>query len=484
MPDKQALNEISALEKQGDKLNAMLEEHEAQLEEEITSIKEEGKEKEDPAETDKAVEEAKERVNTFKEQIKQQEAERQKGLKALSKRKKVSLDDECDPAKFSLDAYKKDFVSNSETANNIQSVLSAMITQIDADKKWELAQSQQISAGGLDNNTASAMDVDASTQAESLNDLFEEFHHEVNCGLKLKDRGPDPVEEKSLAETLNSRHNKGLEIHEENDKTLEVKQSLPLELVEKESNRVNQISMREREVLKNLNLPGKERYLMPAIATKCKRTRMAENPGFYPFCTLPITDAERMLLLKQFQQLIKQNFIDNGLKGEKRAEKDRVFNRTYENHMKPDIFRQVFSDALIDGPDAATLYYPRTDSLLVALYNKTTRKNVSGSKGQPAPPIDLNEPDGERSWRAAYRVMPDFQNWITFFADEIVFEQEVAVPVPEPEPVDPKSAGKDAQKKGVDLTEQDQLTALTVNVFKYQMDEDLLPDRMLDIEDD
>lgn len=49
--------------------------------------------------------------------------------------------------------------------------------------------------------------------------------------------------------------------------------------------------------------------------------------------------------------------------------------------MKPDIFRQVFSDALIDGPDAATLYYPRTDSLLVALYNKTTRKNVSGSKG-------------------------------------------------------------------------------------------------------
>ncbi len=49
--------------------------------------------------------------------------------------------------------------------------------------------------------------------------------------------------------------------------------------------------------------------------------------------------------------------------------------------------------------------------------------------------------------------MPDFQNWITFFADEIVFEQEVAVPIPEPEPVDPKSAGKDAQKKGVDLTE-------------------------------
>ena len=44
---------------------------------------------------------------------------------------------------------------------------------------------------------------------------------------------------------------------------------------------------------------------MPAIPTKSNRQRSAENPSFYPFCTLPITDAERMLLLKQFQQLIR-----------------------------------------------------------------------------------------------------------------------------------------------------------------------------------
>lgn len=53
------------------------------------------------------------------------------------------------------------------------------------------------------------------------------------------------------------------------------------------------------EVLKNLNLPGKDRHLMPGIPAKSKRARDAENPGFYPFCTLPIADAERMLLLKQ-----------------------------------------------------------------------------------------------------------------------------------------------------------------------------------------
>jgi len=79
--------------------------------------------------------------------------------------------------------------------------------------------------------------------------------------------------------------------------------------------------------------------------------------------------------------------------------------------------------------------------------------------------------------------MPDFQNWITFFADEIVFEQEVAVPIPDPEPVDNKPLGRDA-KKVADPVETDQVANLTVNVMKYSMDEELLPERMLDIEDD
>ena len=53
--------------------------------------------------------------------------------------------------------------------------------------------------------------------------------------------------------------------------------------------------------------------------------------------------------------------------------------------MTPEIFRQVFSDALVDEPDTASLYYPRQDALLVALYNKTTKKTtqVSMPKGAP-----------------------------------------------------------------------------------------------------
>ena len=38
--------------------------------------------------------------------------------------------------------------------------------------------------------------------------------------------------------------------------------------------------------------------------------------------------------------------------------------------MKPEILRQVLAEAFLKEPDVATLYYPRTDSLLVAIYNK------------------------------------------------------------------------------------------------------------------
>ena len=49
-----------------------------------------------------------------------------------------------------------------------------------------------------------------------------------------------------------------------------------------------------------------------------------------------------------------------------------------------------------------------------------------------------------------------------------------------------KEEAKDtkAKKKGGDEEEQTQGPALTVNIMKYSMDEELLPERMLDIEDD
>jgi hypothetical protein len=85
--------------------------------------------------------------------------------------------------------------------------------------------------------------------------------------------------------------------------------------------------------------------------------------------------------------------------------------------MKPEIYRQVFSEALLDDPEVSSMYYQRTDALIVSLYHK---HNLGAESKLP-----MGENlDGDRQWRASYRVLPDFQNWIQHFADELVFEQE------------------------------------------------------------
>ena len=164
------------------------------------------------------------------------------------------------------------------------------------------------------------------------------------CDNKLSYRGVDqPKENRDNTAASVSRSNtsifSGIQIHDESDKTKEVAATLPLKLVEKEGDRAAIIADRQMEVLSNLNVPGLDRYQMPAIATKSKRLRDAENPSFYPFCTLPIADAERMLMLKQLQQLVKSNFIDRGVSSDKRHSNFKVFDRSFQNHMTPEIFR-------------------------------------------------------------------------------------------------------------------------------------------------
>jgi hypothetical protein len=102
----------------------------------------------------------------------------------------------------------------------------------------------------------------------NLDDLFEHFNREISYDLKLAQRERDAPATESQTVRLASTYNKGITLHEESDKTLEVKQALPLKLVEDEHERVRVISEREHQVLSNLNLPGKNRYLMPNIPAK------------------------------------------------------------------------------------------------------------------------------------------------------------------------------------------------------------------------
>lgn len=103
--------------------------------------------------------------------------------------------------------------------------------------------------------------------------------------------------------------------------------------------------------------------------------------------------------------------------------------------------RQVIAEAYLQEPDVASLYYPREDQLLVAFYNKRRQLN---EYEDPQTAID-----GEREWRAAYRVMPDFENWLHYFSDQLVIQQ----------------------------TQKDSA------IPKYQFDEEMIPDSLLDIDD-
>jgi len=105
----------------------------------------------------------------------------------------------------------------------------------------------------------------------------------------------------------------------------------------------------------------------------------------------------------------------------------------------------------------------------VALYHKA---NAESSATDIQTPMGDNL-DGERKWLAPYRVVPDFQNWLTFFSDEFVFEQE------------PVSFQKKEDNLASSQPQPDTTGNRTVGGFmKYQLDEDAMPEKMLDIEDD
>jgi hypothetical protein len=132
------------------------------------------------------------------------------------------------------------------------------------------------------------------------------------------------------------------------------------------------------------------------------------------------------------------------------------FERNIEAPYKPEIMRQVLADAFLKEPDLASLYYPRTDKLLIALYNKTNQNSLD-ENGKKLP----DTPDGSKEWRAAYRVVPDFQNWLKYFSSELVYEEAVEN----------------------DQVEKTEGQTSSIQHPLYALDDEMLPDRLLDIDD-
>lgn len=161
--------------------------------------------------------------------------------------------------------------------------------------------------------------------------------------------------------------------------------------------------------------------------------------------------------------------------------------------MSQDIFSQLYADALLDDPEIASIYYPRTDSLLVALFNKVkmprqNKRNIDNkfkSVNVRELPLQTEDADGEKLWRAPYRVMPDFENWLAIFADELIQEQEIpkqrldSALQQEQQPPANAKPGKDKDKNA----DAPDANAIPVTLMKYVLDEDALPSSLINVED-
>ena len=125
-----------------------------------------------------------------------------------------SIDEERDRSTHFPDAvYKKDFIPNSETVNCVPSIMSAMVSQI----AFENQQSQ------FSNNNES-------TEAETVDDLFEHFQREINIDTNLAEREQfeEEFEEPQLKGFLPTQ----IHVHETLDTSSNPILTLPAGLVE------------------------------------------------------------------------------------------------------------------------------------------------------------------------------------------------------------------------------------------------------------
>jgi hypothetical protein len=124
-------------------------------------------------EQEKAKQESADAIESEIDTQKQKDNENQARILELLQESKRSLDEEKDPSSFSDKLYKKDFIPDKESTNSVPSIMSAMISQI------------AIENGNLGETLR---DEDASTEPETLDDIFDTYQKEIAIQTNLMER--------------------------------------------------------------------------------------------------------------------------------------------------------------------------------------------------------------------------------------------------------------------------------------------------------
>ena len=414
MPDKAVMAELADLRRQHETYELWREEQDEALKEleaqqQLTETQLEAMTEEQKEAHEAAGEEAKKQLEDEIAQMEATDKENAARIQVLLQEARRSLDDE-NKAKtgyFGDKVYEGSFLPSKETVNCVSSIMSAMVSQIAAERDEQ-----------------SVSEVEASTEPETLDDLFDCFQEEIAYDTNLRER--EPADEDFEQEPLKGTLARDFNVYETYDTSTVPLQTLPAAMVDEYKSSAKLISEREKNAARGLVLPGCARHAMPEVPSKSERLRNIENPQFYPFSTLPIEDAERMMQLRDFSALMRQNNVYENQMGKDKQARNKVFERKYDEYLEPDNFRQVVQKALLFDPDVSTAYYPRTDKLLLLLHNK-----VNGSKRHSE---NKEKPHSIRRWKTSDRVMPDFQSFIDNFAPNCIQADPEYNPVTDADP--------------------------------------------------
>lgn len=159
-------------------------------------------------------------VKTIESEIdKEKEADQknQDRVKELLQLAKRSIDEERDKkVHFGDKVYKDDFLPDKESANCVPSILSAMVSQIAAENEQPAA--------------TQGSEAEASTEPETLDDLFESYQQEIAYDTNLMDR--EPAEEEFSQAPLKGVLPHEFNVYETYDTSSRPIQTLPAGIVE------------------------------------------------------------------------------------------------------------------------------------------------------------------------------------------------------------------------------------------------------------
>lgn len=118
--------------------------------------------------------------------------------------------------------------------------------------------------------------MDASTEPETLDDIFDLYKQEVayETGLEEREYEEPEYEFQALKGVLPTEIN----VYETFDTSTKAIFTLPAGISDDHIGHARKIAEREKQAARNLVLPGCDRFMMPDVPSKSKRLRAFENP--------------------------------------------------------------------------------------------------------------------------------------------------------------------------------------------------------------